>query len=66
MIQHVLAVVARLSHALVEVVERGVRHLKRLGRDGSDATQVSLVALILENGFLTLLDLVLLLQLLDQ
>ena len=66
LVEHVVPVVARLAHALVKVIERRMGHLERLVGDGSDATQVGLVTLVLENGLLAQLNPVLFLQFLDQ
>ena len=43
-----------------------MRHLECFVRDRSDASQIRLIALVLQNCFLTQLDPVLLFQLLDQ
>ena len=64
--EDVLTIIPRLPHALIEVIQRGVRHLKCLRRDSCNTTQVSLIALILENSFLSQLNLVLLLKLSDE
>lgn len=66
LVEHIRAIVARLAHPFVEVVERGVGHLQSFCRDGCHAAQVCLIALIFEDGFLSELNSMLLFKLLDQ
>ena len=66
LVENVAPVVAWLAHPLVEVVQGRVRHLQSFGRDGCHTPQVRLIALVLQNGFLTQLNSVLLLQLADE
>lgn len=66
LVENVAAVVAWLAHPLVEVVQGRVRHLQGFRRDGCHAPQVRLIALVLQNGLLTQLNSVLLLQLADE
>ena len=61
----IVAVVLRHLHAPVNVLQRRVRHLQRLLRNGTGATQVRLVTLVLENRLFPELDPELLFELLN-
>jgi len=63
--EDVLAVVVRHFHALVEVAEGRVRHLQGLHRDRRGTSKVGAIGLSFEDGLLSLLDLMFLLQLLQ-
>ena len=65
LVEHIVTVVARLAHSFVEIVQSRVRHLEGLIGDSGDASQVCLIALVLEDSFFTQLNPVLLLQLLN-
>lgn len=66
LVEHVLAIILRHTHAFVEVIQCRMGHLKSLMRDGCNTSQVSLITLVLEDGFLSQLNPVLLLKLLDE
>jgi len=66
LIEHVVAIVARLSHALVKVIKSWVRHFKGFSWNSCHATQVCLITLILQDGLLSQLDSVLLFKFLDE
>lgn len=66
LIEHVAAIVARLTHALVEVIKSWVGHFKGFSWNCCHATQVCLITLILQDGLLSKLNPVLLFKLLDK
>lgn len=62
LMENILAIVVGHLHAAVVVGERRVRHLECLHRDGADTAQISLIALTLEDCFLSELDAVFLFE----
>ena len=61
----ILAVVNRHLHSAVVVLKCAIAHLEGLLTDGRSASQVRLIALVLQDGFLPQLNSVLFLQLLN-
>ena len=63
--ENVLPVVVWHFHALIVISQRGIRHFEGLHGHGADTSEVGLIALVLEDCFLSQLDSVLLLELSD-
>lgn len=54
--KHVRTIVTWLSHSLIEIIQCGVGHFKRLVRDGSYSSEIRLVALVFQYSFLSKLN----------
>ena len=63
--EDVLAVVIGHFHSLIVVSEGGIRHLERLHRHGAHSSEIRLIALVLQDCFLSQLDSVLLFHFTD-
>jgi hypothetical protein len=60
--ENVLPVVVWHFHALIVISQRGIRHFEGLHGHGADTAEVGLIALVLEDCFLSQFDSVLLLH----
>jgi len=63
LVVNVVVAVGGHLHAAVHIVQRRVRHLHSLSRNRGNSSQIRLIALVLQNSLLALLDRVLLFKL---